>query len=110
MEFSKIEFLGGLLDLHHLDNPLELLTHLGLLLVDQFAVRVDIREHHTLAGVRVVWNGDAEDTPLLQAGEPLPETLLTIDVDIAHRGFRNFASTDYEVAGQVAAFGAALHS
>ena len=60
-------------------------------------------EHHALAGIRVVRNGDDLHALLFEARQPGPQPLFPVDVDVAHRPLRHVRVPEEDVAVEVAA-------
>ncbi len=89
------------LDLHHLDQPLEVAAQARVVCRDRLAGIVERLEHQPLAAIGVVRNRQQPRALLLLLGHPRPELLLVGAVERRERHVRDVQVTEDDVAMHV---------
>ncbi len=93
------------LDLHHLDQGLEMRTLLGIAQVQRLAPGVRVGEHQSLAGIGVVRNRQHVDSLFLETAQPLPQGFLARNLERTHRQIGHLRAAEDHVAVQICPLG-----
>ena len=93
--------LGITLDLHHLDQPLEMTAFARIRGIDRFIGIICSLEHVALRTVRVVWNREQPGAPCLLFSHPGPELFFVVAVERCEWKLRHLLVAEKDIAVHV---------